>query len=96
MNQAEENAMSGAPERVYFSPSVIATRWACSTDKVSRILEAYRGNTGFIDLGSPESVRARKRRYSIVRIHRDLLAQIESDLVPVEVVSRPRGRKSAQ
>jgi hypothetical protein len=76
VNQAEDNAM-GQPERVYFSPSAIATRWDCSTDKVSRILEAYRGNTGFMDLGSPESVRARKRRYSIIRIHPDLLARIE-------------------
>jgi hypothetical protein len=78
VNQAEDNAM-GQPERVYFSPSAIATRWACSIDKVSRILEAYRGNTGFMDLGSPESVRARKRRYSIIRIHPDLLARIEGE-----------------
>lgn len=85
-----------ARESLYLSPSVIATRWACSTDKVSRILEAYRGRPGFLDLGSPEDVRGRKRRYSIVRIHPDLLARIESDLVPVEVVSRPRGIKPAQ
>ena len=78
---AEEHVelMSGQPERVYFSPSAIAARWDCSVDKVSRILESYRGKEGFMDLGSPEDVRGRKRRYSILRIHPDLLVRIEAE-----------------
>jgi hypothetical protein len=78
VNQAEDNAM-GQPERVYFSPSAIATRWDCSVDKVAKMLEKFRGQAGFMDLGSPEDVRRRKRRYSIIRIHPDLLARIEGE-----------------
>lgn len=67
-------------ETTYYSPAAIAERWRCSVDKVSRVLEAYRGKDGFMDLGSPEDVRRRKRRYSIIRIHPNLLAQIEAGL----------------
>jgi hypothetical protein len=63
-----------------YSPDILAERWGCSTDKVNRVLEGYRGESGFMDLGNPEDVRAHKRRYSIIRIHPDLLEQIESDL----------------
>jgi hypothetical protein len=67
-------------ELFYHSPDILAERWGCSTDKVNRVLEGYRGESGFMDLGNPEDVRAHKRRYSIIRIHPDLLKQIESDL----------------
>jgi hypothetical protein len=59
----------------YFSVSAIASRWQCSTDKVSRMLEKFRGETGFLDLGSGEDVRKHKRKYAIVRIHPTLLAK---------------------
>ena len=49
----------------YFSVATIAARWQCSTDKVARMLARFRGETGFLDLGSGEDVRKHKRRYSI-------------------------------
>ena len=64
----------------YFSVSAIATRWQCSTDKVARMLERFRAETGFLDLGSGENVRKHKRRYSIIRIHPTLLQRIEAEL----------------
>jgi hypothetical protein len=42
-------------------------------------VEAYRGQSGFLDLGHAENVRKRKRKYSIIRIHKTLLARIEED-----------------
>ena len=46
----------------------------------SRVLEQYRGKSGFMDLGSGENVRKRKRKYAIIRIHPTLLTEIEGDL----------------
>ena len=67
----------GAPEQLYFSVKSIAQRWACSEDKVSRVLETYRGRAGFIDLAIRKK---RKRKYSIIRIAPFLLKEIEGDL----------------
>jgi hypothetical protein len=64
----------------YFSVSAIAERWQCSTDKAARMLENFRGEEGFLDLGSGEDVRKHKRRYSIIRIHPTLLQKIEAGL----------------
>jgi hypothetical protein len=64
-------------ELVYYNVSRIAKRWACSEDKVSRVLEKYRGRAGFMDLAGGTLVR-RKRRYSIIRIHPSLLKEIEA------------------
>ncbi len=67
-------------KQIYLSADSIATRWSCSVDKVSRVLEGYRGESGFMDLGSREDVRKHKRRYSIYRIHPKLLTRIEANL----------------
>jgi hypothetical protein len=64
----------------YFTPTAIAERWSVSTDTVLRRLEKYRGRTGFMDLGIGYSVRRRKRRYSIIRVHPTLLRIIEAGL----------------
>jgi hypothetical protein len=65
---------------VFFSVAAISQRWGVGLDKTARVLEPYRGRVGFLDLGSPENVRTHKRRYSIVKIHPTLLAQIEAEL----------------
>jgi hypothetical protein len=64
----------------YYSVAAIAERWALSTDKVSRVLEAYRDDPGYKDFGSPGDTRRHTRKYSIVRIHPTLLAKIEAAL----------------
>jgi hypothetical protein len=66
-------------EKLYLSVNAIATKWDCSDDKAGRVLENYRGKTGFMDLGSPANVRKHKRRYAIIRIHPNLLKEIEGD-----------------
>jgi len=70
----------GMEELQYFSVHTISERWGCSETKVSRILEKFRGRTGFPDLGAPENVRLHKRRHAIVRIHPSLLKEIEGKL----------------
>lgn len=62
---------------LFHSVQDLATRWGCSTDKVARELEKYRGRSGFLDLGVPQ--RRYRRKKSILRIHPDLLVQIEHD-----------------
>jgi hypothetical protein len=62
----------------YFSVSKVALRWGCSDDKAGRILEQYRGKSGFMDLGSGGS--RRKRKYAIIRIAPSLLKEIEGEL----------------
>jgi hypothetical protein len=64
----------------FFSVSAIASRWAVSEDTVARRLEQFRGEQGFLDLGTPEDVKKHKRRYSVVRIHPTLLEKIEGQL----------------
>jgi hypothetical protein len=71
---------AAADEPFYWSVSRIAQRLDCSTDKATRLLEQYRGQEGFLDLGSPEDVRKHKRRYSIIRVHPTLLQKIEAAL----------------
>lgn len=63
----------------FLSVAAIAQRWGCSEDKAARVLKKYRGRSGFMDLGSGNA-RRRKRRYSIVRIHPSLLREIEGAL----------------
>jgi hypothetical protein len=73
--------MSEATQEIqYYSVGTIATRWAVSEDKASRVLEKYRGKQGFMDLGSVGNPRRRKRRYAIIRIHPSLLKEIEGSL----------------
>ena len=64
----------------FFSVAAVAERWGVSEDKAARVLEKFRGRTGFLDLGHGENVRKRKRRYSIIRIHPTLLREIEGGL----------------
>jgi hypothetical protein len=66
-------------EIVYLSVDAVARRRSCSWDKASRELEKHRGQSGFMDLGSPEDVRRKKRKFAIIRIHPALLAKIEND-----------------
>jgi hypothetical protein len=37
----------------YYTVATLAERWAVSKDKVTRVLEKWRGKPGFLDLGSP-------------------------------------------
>jgi hypothetical protein len=67
-------------EPVFYSVAQIAARWGTSDDTVRRVLEKYRGQTGFMELGWPEDIRKHKRKYSIPRIHSTLLLRIEADL----------------
>jgi hypothetical protein len=60
----------------YFFVSTIAERWAVSDKKAARILEQFRGQSGFLDLGAPD--RLHRRKYSILRISPALLIQIEN------------------
>jgi hypothetical protein len=64
----------------YFSVSAIAERWQCSTDKAARMLENFRGEQGFLDLGSAGNLKKHTRKYSIIRVHPELLAKIENTL----------------
>jgi hypothetical protein len=62
----------------FYSVSKIAKRWGFSEDKVSRVLEKFRGRNGFIDFGPKD--RRRKRKYAIIRIHPALLKEIEGTI----------------
>ncbi|MGD0214288.1 MAG: hypothetical protein ABSB87_13745 [Terriglobales bacterium] len=59
----------------YYSVSMLAARWQFSETKVSRLLEKFRGRAGFIDFGQGD--RRIKRKYAIIRIHPNLLKEIE-------------------
>lgn len=71
---------SDAASTYYMSVATIASHWACSADTASRRIEKYRGQSGFLDLGSAGDLRRHKRRYAIVRISRELLKKIENDM----------------
>jgi hypothetical protein len=64
----------------YYTVATLAERWAVCKDKVTRVLEKWRGKPGFLDLGSPENVRLHKRRHAMIRIHPSLLKEIEGGL----------------
>jgi hypothetical protein len=63
---------------LYLKVSAIAKRWDCSEDKVNRIVEKYRGRSGFLDLAIVS--KKRKRKYAIIRIAPFLLKEIEGNL----------------
>jgi hypothetical protein len=65
------------PNTEYYSVSSIAERWGCSVDKASRVVSKFRGRAGFLDLASKKRNR---RKYSIIRVHRSLLKEIEGSL----------------
>jgi hypothetical protein len=60
----------------WYSVSMLAIRWGFSENKVSRLLETFRGRKGFMDFGQGD--RKRKRKYAIIRIHPTLLKEIEN------------------
>lgn len=65
----------------FLSVAAIATRWSLSTDKVSKILERYRGQQGFLDFGRPgRDLKKHLRKYSVIRVSPELLARIEAEL----------------
>jgi hypothetical protein len=76
--EAMRNSQQQAEMPFYFSVASIAIRWGVSHDKASRVLENYRGKPGFMDLGTRGT--RNKRRHAIIRIHPNLLREIEGSL----------------
>jgi hypothetical protein len=64
---------------IHLTVEQIAKRWQCGRDTVVRHFSKLVGH-GVINIGSPASVRRRKRQYLVLRIPPEVLERVEKEL----------------